>query len=179
MGDWAAAALLTAGRLVDLGANRMINFMSIPRAVAVVTDGIRVLVIKRFLMRRPGVPCVMCDAAGWRGSSCPGHRYTVLPGGHVEDGESPESAAVRELHEETTLTGKIDRLLFTSSHNGRPAFYFLIGDVSGVPSLSGEEALDHGPDNTFELRWLRADEFEQLNLYPADVRGPLTELLHT
>ncbi|MEV0349312.1 NUDIX domain-containing protein [Nonomuraea sp. NPDC050680] len=152
--------------------------MPIPRAVAVVTDGTRVLVIKRFLRRRPGVPCVMCDAAGWRGSSCPAHHYAVLPGGHVEDGESPESAAVRELHEETALTGKVDRLLFTSSHNGRPAFYFLMGDVSGVPALSGEEALDHGPDNTFELRWASAVEFEQLNLYPADVRGPLTELLH-
>ncbi|MGW4958616.1 NUDIX hydrolase [Nonomuraea sp. NPDC004186] len=151
--------------------------MPIPRAVAVVVDGNQVLVIKRFLRRRPGVTCVMCDAGGRRESQCPGHHYAVLPGGHVEDGESSESAAVRELHEETTLTGKIDRLLFTSSHNGRPAFYFLMRDVNGVPSLSGEEALEHGPDNSFELRWATAAEFEQLNLYPADVRGPLAELL--
>lgn len=97
----------------------------------------------------------------------------------MEDGESPESAAVRELHEETTLTGKIDRLLFTGSHGGRPAFYFLMRDVTGVPSLSGEEAVKHGPDNSFELRWAAAAEFEQLNLYPRDVRGLLTELLHS
>ncbi|WP_433436977.1 NUDIX hydrolase [Nonomuraea sp. CA-141351] len=95
--------------------------MPIPRAVAVVVDGIRVLVIKRFLRRSPGVTCVMCEAAGWRGSPCPGHHYAVLPGGHVEDGESSESAAVRELREETTLTGTIDRLLFAGSHNGRRA----------------------------------------------------------
>ncbi|SDI56125.1 NUDIX hydrolase [Nonomuraea jiangxiensis] len=153
--------------------------MPIPRAVAVVIDGNRVLVIKRFLRRGPGVACVMCDAAGWQGSACPGHHYALLPGGHVEDGESPESAAVRELHEETTLTGKIDRLLFTGSHSGRPAFYFLIRAVSGVPSLSGEEAVEHGPDNSFELKWATAAEFEQLNLYPRDARGPLTELLHS
>ncbi|MEV4115808.1 NUDIX domain-containing protein [Nonomuraea sp. NPDC049695] len=151
--------------------------MLIPRAVAVVVDGTRVLVIKRFLRRSPGVTCAMCDAAGWQGSPCPGHHYAVLPGGHVEDGESSESAAVRELHEETTLTGEIDRLLFASSHNGRPAFYFLMRDVNGVPSLSGEEAVEHGPDNSFELRWATSDEFEQLNLYPVDVRRPLTELL--
>ncbi|MEU6716110.1 NUDIX domain-containing protein [Nonomuraea sp. NPDC046802] len=157
----------------------MIQFMPIPRAVAVVVDGVRVLVIKRFLRRRPGVACVMCDAGGWQGLPCLGHHYAVLPGGHVEDGESPEIAAVRELHEETTLVGEIDRLLFASSHHGRPAFYFLMRDVNGVPSLSGEEAVEHGPDNSFELRWATVAEFEQLNLYPADVRGPLTELLRS
>lgn len=157
----------------------MIHFMPIPRAVAVVVDGVRVLVIKRFLRRGPGVTCVMCDAGGWEGPACPGHHYAVLPGGHVEDGESPETAAVRELHEETTLTGTIDRLLFAGSHNGRPAFYFLMRDVNGAPVLSGEEATEHGPNNSFELRWATAAEFEQLNLYPADVRGPLTELLRS
>ncbi|MEU5867374.1 NUDIX domain-containing protein [Nonomuraea sp. NPDC047529] len=152
--------------------------MPIPRAVAVVVDGTRVLVIKRFFRREPGVTCGICEARGRREAQCPGHHYALLPGGHVEDGESPESAAVRELHEETTLTGEIDRLLLTGLHADRPAFYFLMRDVNGVPSLSGEEALEHGPDNTFELRWASAAEFEQLNLYPADVRGPLTELLH-
>ncbi|MFB9209020.1 hypothetical protein ACFFV7_48095 [Nonomuraea spiralis] len=37
---------------------------------------------------------------------------------------------------ETTLTGKIERLLLTGSHDGRPAFCFLMRDVDGVPSLS-------------------------------------------
>ncbi|MFC5831191.1 NUDIX hydrolase [Nonomuraea insulae] len=144
-----------------------------------VVDGIRVLVIKRFLRRSPGVTCVMCDAGGWAGPACPGHHYAVLPGGHVEDGESAENAALRELREETTLTSKIDRLLFTGSHNGRPASYFLMRDVHGVPSLSGEEAAENGPDNSFELRWATIADFERLNLYPVDVREPLVELLRS
>ena len=58
--------------------------MVIPRAAAVVVDGRRALVIKRYLRLRPGSVCVMCEAAGWVDSECPGHQYAVLPGGHVE-----------------------------------------------------------------------------------------------
>jgi 8-oxo-dGTP pyrophosphatase MutT (NUDIX family) len=151
--------------------------MLIPRAVAVVVDGCRVLVIKRYLRLEVVGDCVMCGAAGWGGSECPGHHYAVLPGGHVEEGESAEAAALRELAEETTLTGRIERLLWTGEHNGRPASYFLVGDVVGVPVLSGDEAEAHGPENSYELRWAGADEFDLLGLYPVDVRVPLGELL--
>lgn len=56
--------------------------MSLPRAVAVVLEGRRVLVIKRHLN---------------------GRDYAVLPGGGVEIGETVAVAALRELREETTL----------------------------------------------------------------------------
>ena len=151
--------------------------MLIPRAVAVVINGRRALVIKRYLRHKVVGDCVMCEAADWAGPACPGHDYAVLPGGHVEEGESAEAAALRELSEETTLTGRIDRLLWTSKHNGRPASYFLVTDVAGVPVLSGDEAEAHNPENSFELRWAEAHEFDLRGLYPADVRVPLGELL--
>jgi ADP-ribose pyrophosphatase YjhB (NUDIX family) len=149
----------------------------IPRAVAVVVNGQRALVIKRFLRRESSESCVMCEDMGWAGPVCPGHHYAVLPGGHVEEGESAETAALRELREETTLAARVDRLLWTGRHNGRPASYFLMADVTGTPVLSGSEAEAHGPNDSYELMWAKADDLDSLNLHPADVRGPLAQLL--
>lgn len=151
--------------------------MAIPRAAAVVIDGRRALVIKRYLRQQAVSDCVMCEASNWDGPACPGHHYAVLPGGHVEQGETPETTALRELTEETTLTARIDRLLWTGHHNGRPASYFLMTDVTGTPLLSGPEAEAHTPTNSFELLWAAPDDFNALGLYPADVSPHLARLL--
>jgi len=127
-----------------------------PRAAAVVVDGNRVLVMKRHKS---------------------GRDYAVLPGGGVEAGETAAQAALRELHEETALVAEIDRLLWTGRHNDRPASYFLMTAVRGHAELSGPEALANRPDNSFELRWVTADRFAELDLHPPDIRGPLAALL--
>jgi ADP-ribose pyrophosphatase YjhB (NUDIX family) len=127
-----------------------------PRAAAVVLDGDQVLVMKR---------------------NKRGREYAVLPGGAVEDGETAAEAALRELHEETTLVAEVDRLLWTGRHNDRPAWYFLMTAVRGRAELSGPEARANRPENSYELRWVTADQFADLSLHPPDIHGPLAELL--
>ena len=151
--------------------------MPIPRAAAVVVRAEKVLVIKRYLRFPQPDDCVMCIAAGPLGPECAGHRYAVLPGGHVEPGETPEEAALRELREETTLTAGVERLLWVGEHNSRPAYYFLVSNVEGTPELSGDEAAEHCAENSFELRWANLREMQELNIYPADVLGRLAELV--
>jgi ADP-ribose pyrophosphatase YjhB (NUDIX family) len=151
--------------------------VAIPRAVAVVIDGPRVLIIKRFLLNEVSRICAMCADGGWTAPRCPGHHYAVLPGGHVEAGESHEEAALRELREETTIDARISRLLWTGTHNGRPASYFLMTDISGNAVLSGDEAKSNSPTNSHELMWVTAEAFDALNLHPAEIREPLTQLL--
>lgn len=129
-----------------------------PRGVAVVLDAERVLVIKR---RRKGL------------------EYAVLPGGGVEAGESAADAALRELREETSLSARVDSLLWHRSDDGREASYFLMSDVRGIPVLSGDELAKHSADNSFVLAWSNADELDGLELQPRDIRPALAALLRS
>lgn len=130
--------------------------MTPSRAVAVVLRDDSVLVIER---HRDGVD------------------YAVLPGGGVEPGESSSEAALRELHEETTLTAEVDRLLWTGDDGGRPAAYFLMKCVTGEPVLSGSEAEAHCSANSYEPRWATAEDLVSLDLKPEGIRDRVAGLL--
>lgn len=91
----------------------------------------------------------------------------TLPGGGLEFGESPAAAAVRELAEETGLTGEIVGLvdvldrLFTPSHAGRPLHAIRI--VYRVRIVGGV-LRDEIDGSTDAAGWFTHDEAGRLRL---------------
>ena len=99
----------------------------IPATCLVVVDDLdRVFLVKRSVEPKKGFWC--------------------LPGGFMELGETPEQAALRELKEETGLSGRIEMLLGVSANPS--ALYhtvlmvgYLVKSYSGKP-VAGDDATE-------------------------------------
>ena len=105
-----------------------------------------------------------------------GEDYCVLPGGGVEHGESPRDASLRELREETGLTGAVERHLWTFEHADRVAHYFLVGVEPGPMVLGGPEATSQSLDNRYAPDWVRLAEIDEHDLRPTELREHLRRL---
>lgn len=100
-----------------------------------------------------------------------------LPGGKVEAGESREQAAVREIEEElgclVEVTGGLDGASVVAS-GSTPGSDLVLRVVTA--RLVGGDPVPHEHD---AVRWLRADELDEVSWAEADVPflDPLRELL--
>ena len=105
--------------------------------------------------------------------------YFSIPGGGIEEGESPEEAVVREMQEEMSVIVKPLRLLARQQSKNHYHHYFLCEIVQGVPkfNLKSEEAMFRAfHNNRYEVAWLpypqaasgmKHKEYQQLvNLLP-------------
>lgn len=102
-------------------------------------------------------------------------RWTV-PKGHVEEGERPEEAALREIREETGITGRVVAALppttYYFRHRGvlvrKTVHHFLVEAVGGELRPQEEEIAD--------ARWFAPEEIAALPQYDTN-RGVLQAAL--
>ena len=96
-----------------------------------------------------------------------------LPKGHLEGTETPEQAAVREIMEETGITGRVRRHLATidywfAGHEHRVhkvVHHFLLEAVSGT--LTTENDPDHEAE---DVEWVALDDVSHRLAYPNERR---------
>ncbi len=91
----------------------------------------------------------------------------TLPGGGLHFGESPETAVLRELDEETGQEGEVVRLVEVSDNllrlESRPGTVHAIRIVYRV-HVTGGQLRDEPEGTTDACAWFTIDEAEQLNL---------------
>jgi 8-oxo-dGTP pyrophosphatase MutT (NUDIX family) len=96
-----------------------------------------------------------------------------LPKGHLESGETPEQAAVREIAEETGIEGRVLTALgtidFWFAAEGRRVHklvhHYLLEATGGLLSIEGD------PDQeAIEVAWVPLDELSTLLAFPNERR---------
>ena len=89
--------------------------------------------------------------------------FYSIPGGGIEDGETPEQAAIRELKEECGLDGTIVRKLTELYNNDRTEHVFEVkvsDDQEPITGYDPEEAENEDPPLK-EVLWLALDEISE------------------
>lgn len=71
------------------------------------------------------------------------HEYYVIPGGGIEEGETPEDAAIREVKEELGIDIAIEKLLTTLTFNNKLQYYFRANYIKGEFGTGDGEEFIH------------------------------------
>ena len=107
-----------------------------------------------------------------------GVQFYYLPGGHIEEGESPENALVRELKEELGLHGQIPGFLGTvehiwsfkgddvccHTHEHNFVFTAEIQDLSPLIIPSSQE-------ENVAFRWISLESLKEVDLRPEAIKN--------
>lgn len=85
-----------------------------------------------------------------------GLHYFTIPGGHIEAGETPEAAAVREAEEELGLKVAIRKLVVEGNYHGSQQYYYLVDAINGMFGTGTGEEMNHvNPEKgTYQPVWM-------------------------
>ena len=128
------------------------------RVAVIILDKRRILLIRRFR---------------------DGRDYHVIPGGHIEPGETLEATAIREIKEETGFDIDLGEKIWEFKNMGRPEFYFLARSFKGKLRLGGPELKKMSPQNRYQLVWIELDELPAINLLPIQIKELIIQKFNT
>ncbi|WGG46516.1 NUDIX hydrolase [Rossellomorea sp. DA94] len=83
------------------------------------------------------------------------NNFWTLPGGEVEEGETFEEAAIREVQEEVNLKVKVAKYLYTSAYEFGVEKCFLVEVIGqdSTPTLGYDPELPKNQQELKEVKW--------------------------
>jgi 8-oxo-dGTP diphosphatase len=95
--------------------------------------------------------------------------YWVLPGGHLDYGETIAECALRELKEETSLDGQFERIVFISESLAPDGSRHIINIFALIKVIGGQIQIGSDEDILCEVAYKPLSELQNLVIYP-DIR---------
>ena len=106
-----------------------------------------------------------------------GKTYYTLPGGQLDEGETPQEAAVREIHEELGLIVKLHGLVSVVQFRASTQYYYRAEVLGGeFGTGSGEELSSPAESEAGSYRpvWLEPEQLAVLDVRPRDLAKALS-----
>lgn len=101
--------------------------------------------------------------------------YYTIPGWWVENWETEESAAIREIKEETDLEVTLDSIFWELSDEYHDWVYYLAKTFTGIPKVSWPEAARINTNNQYYLERIGKEDIWNIPLLPNEIKQKIIE----